>query len=107
MFLKTYEDAKKAYFEQIAPEAREKNRNDQKLGTSLAIGMCLGMGIGVVLGSIIFRLVYTIALRFNMPAFMLKAVSSVIVVLAISLPYLKSQKDTLLRRFGKGGQKKC
>ena len=46
-----YEDAKKAYFEQIAPEAREKNRNDQKLGTSLAIGMCLGMGIGVALGS--------------------------------------------------------
>ena len=46
-----YEDAKKAYFEQIAPEAREKNRNDQKLGSSIAIGMCLGMGIGVALGS--------------------------------------------------------
>lgn len=46
-----YEDAKKAYFEQIAPEAREKNRSDQKLGSSMAIGMCLGMGIGVALGS--------------------------------------------------------
>ena len=46
-----YEDAKKAYFEQITPEAREKNRRDQKLGSSIAIGMCLGMGIGVALGS--------------------------------------------------------
>lgn len=46
-----YEDAKKAYFEQIEPEAREKNRSDQKLGSSMAIGMCLGMGIGVALGS--------------------------------------------------------
>jgi F0F1-type ATP synthase assembly protein I len=46
-----YEDAKKAYFEQIAPEAREKNRREQKLGSSMAIGMCLGMGIGVALGS--------------------------------------------------------
>ena len=76
-------------------------------GTILGKGGVTVRAIGVVLGSIIFRLVYTIALRFNMPAFMLKAVSSVIVVLAISLPYLKSQKDTLLRRFGKGGQKKC
>jgi GrpB-like predicted nucleotidyltransferase (UPF0157 family) len=46
-----YENAKNAYFEQIAPEAREKNQNDQKLGSSIAIGMCLGMGIGVALGS--------------------------------------------------------
>lgn len=76
-------------------------------GTILGKGGVTVRAIGVVLGSIIFRLVYTIALRFNMPAFMLKAVSSVIVVLAISLPYLKSQKDTLLRRFGKGGQTKC
>lgn len=76
-------------------------------GTILGKGGVTVRAIGVVLGSIIFRLVYTIALRFNMPAFMLKAVSSVIVVLAISLPYLKSQKDTLLRRFGKGGRTKC
>lgn len=76
-------------------------------GTILGKGGVTLRAIGVVLGSIIFRLVYTIALRFNMPAFMLKAVSSVIVVLAISLPYLKSQKDTLLRRFGKGGRTKC
>ena len=40
----------------------------------------------MVLGSFIFRLVYTIALRFNMPAFMLKLVSSVIVVLAYFRP---------------------
>lgn len=46
---------------------------------------------GMVLGAFIFRLVYTIALRFDMPAFMLKLVSSVIVVAAISAPYLKSR----------------
>ncbi len=54
--------------------------------------------VGVVLGSIIFRLVYTIALRFNMPAFMLKAVSSIIVIIAIAGPYLKSQYPMFKRR---------
>lgn len=54
--------------------------------------------VGVVLGSFIFRLVYTIALRFNMPAFMLKAVSSIIVIIAIAGPYLKSQYPMLKRR---------
>ncbi len=67
-------------------------------------------GAGVIIGSVIFRLIYTIALRFDMPAFMLKAVSSVIVVLAISLPYFRSQKDVVLRRFRslkRGGNSKC
>ncbi len=45
-----YESAKKAYFEQIAPGARDKQRHDQKLGSSLAIGMCLGCGVGMCLG---------------------------------------------------------
>ena len=54
--------------------------------------------VGVVLGSIIFRLVYTIALRFNMPAFMLKAVSSIIVIIAIAGPYLKSRYPLYARR---------
>ncbi|MBR5337556.1 MAG: ABC transporter permease [Lachnospiraceae bacterium] len=54
--------------------------------------------VGVVLGSIIFRLVYTIALRFNMPAFMLKAVSSIIVIIAIAGPYLKSRYPMYARR---------
>ena len=62
--------------------------------------------IGAVLGAIIFRLVYAIALRFHMPAFMLKLVSSVIVIIAISGPYLKSRYPDLHRRlthkFGKG-----
>ena len=55
--------------------------------------------IGAVLGAFIFRLVYALALRLNMPAFMLKAVSSVIVVLAISGPYLKEQAVLLARRY--------
>ena len=61
--------------------------------------------VGMVLGAFVFRLVYTIALRFDMPAFMLKFVSSVIVVLAISIPYLKTRfpflKRKLDQRFGR------
>lgn len=69
-------------------------------GTILGRGGVFRRAVGVVLGSIIFRIVYSIALRLNMPAFMLKAVSSVIVVLAISLPYLKTQLPVLKRRIG-------
>ena len=61
--------------------------------------------VGMVLGAFVFRLVYTIALRFDVPAFMLKFVSSVIVVLAISIPYLKTRfpflKRKLDQRFGR------
>ena len=63
--------------------------------------------VGAVLGAFVFRLVYTVALRFNLPAFMLKLVSSVIVIVAISGPYLKKQaplmKRQLQARFGKAG----
>ena len=41
-------------------------------GTILGRGGIFVRAVGMVLGSFIFRLVYTIALRFNMPAFMLK-----------------------------------
>lgn len=54
--------------------------------------------IGAVLGACIFRLVYTIALRFNMPASMLKLVSSIIVIIAISAPYLKTRIPLIKRR---------
>ena len=54
--------------------------------------------VGMVLGAFIFRCVYTVALRFDMPAFMLKFVSSVIVVAAISIPYLKGRFPLLKRR---------
>ena len=79
---------------------------------SLLIGNAfLGRGsiplkaVGAVLGAFIFRLVYTIALRLRMPAFMLKAVSSCIVIIAISAPYFKSQWPMLVRRWNlrKGG----
>ena len=53
---------------------------------------------GMVIGAFVFRLVYTVALRFNMPAFMLKLVSSVIVVAAISIPYLKEQLPLYKRK---------
>ena len=67
-------------------------------GTVLGRGGIFTRACGVVLGSFIFRLVYTVALRLDMPAFMLKLVSSVIVVLAISGPYLKSRWPMIRRR---------
>lgn len=74
--------------------------------TFMSKGTILKRAIGVVLGSFVFRLVYTIALRFNMPASMLKLVSSVIVIAAISGPYLKKQWPMIRRRMahahGKG-----
>ncbi len=68
-------------------------------GVLVSKGKIPARAIGVVLGAIIFRLVYMIALRFNMPASMLKLVSSIIVILAISGPYLKSKYPTFKRRF--------
>lgn len=62
-------------------------------------GKILTRAIGAVLGAFIFRFVYTVALRFNMPAFMLKLVSSVIVIIAISAPYIKKQLPIIKRRF--------
>ncbi len=63
--------------------------------------------VGAVLGAFVFRLVYTIALRFNLPAFMLKLISSIIVVIAISGPYLKKQfplmRRQLAAKFSKAG----
>lgn len=53
---------------------------------------------GMVLGAFVFRLVYTVALRFDMPAFMLKFVSAVVVIAAISIPYFKEQLPLLRRR---------
>lgn len=53
---------------------------------------------GMVLGAFVFRSVYTVALRFDMPAFMLKLVSAVVVVAAISIPYLKEQYPLFRRR---------
>ncbi|MCR4961598.1 MAG: ABC transporter permease [Lachnospiraceae bacterium] len=61
---------------------------------------------GTVLGAFIFRLVYTVALRFHMPAYMLKLVSSIIVIIAISGPYIKSKFPMIARRFERAGAKK-
>ena len=53
---------------------------------------------GAVAGAVVFRLVYAVALRLNMPAFMLKLVSSVIVIIAIAGPYLKARYPEFHRR---------
>ena len=67
-------------------------------GVFMRKGKITAKAIGVVIGAIVFRLVYTVALRFNMPASMLKLVSSVIVIIAISGPYLKSKYPEFKRR---------
>ena len=54
--------------------------------------------IGAIVGTFIFRLVFGIALRLNVPTQMLRAVSAVIVVIAISGPYLARQAKLLRRR---------
>jgi flagellar basal body-associated protein FliL len=85
---------------------------DETVYASFATTLTAGKGgiftraVGMVLGAFVFRLVYTIALRMNMPAYMLKLVSSTIVVIAIFLPYLKKQMPLMRRRMagaGKGG----
>ena len=53
---------------------------------------------GAVAGAVVFRLVYAVALRLNMPAFMLKLVSSIIVIIAIAGPYLKARYPEFHRR---------
>ncbi len=73
-------------------------------GTFMGRGSIPKRAVGVVLGSFIFRLVYAVALRFDMPASMLKLVSSVIVIIAISGPYLKGQVPMLRRRLSHGRQ---
>lgn len=72
---------------------------------SLLIGRAFigkgGIGMrafGAVIGAFVFRLVYTIALRFNLPAYMLKLVSSVIVIIAIAGPYFKKRIPEFRRK---------
>lgn len=66
-------------------------------GVIVTKGSVTKKAVGAVLGAILFRLVYTIALRFNMPAYMLKMVSSIIVIIAISGPYFKKQIPLIKR----------
>lgn len=54
--------------------------------------------IGAVLGAIVFRLVYQIAIGLHMQPFMLKLVSSLIVILAIAGPYVKSRMPEYVRK---------
>lgn len=67
-------------------------------GAFMGKGSIATRAVGVVLGSFVFRLVYTIALRFHMPASMLKLVSSIIVIIAIFGPYLKTQMPLIKRK---------
>ena len=67
-------------------------------GAIIGKGGIMVKAAGVVLGSIIFRLVYMVALRFHMPAYMLKLVSSVIVIFAIFVPYISKNRSGISRR---------
>ena len=77
-------------------------------GTLISRGGMTAKALGAVLGAILFRLIYALALRFHMPAFMLKLVSAVIVALALSLPYIRSQLPLWKRqREHRKGSAKC
>ncbi|MCR5823902.1 MAG: ABC transporter permease [Lachnospiraceae bacterium] len=67
-------------------------------GVFMSRGKIAKRAVGAVIGAVLFRLVYTIALRFNMPASMLKLVSSVIVVIAIFGPYMRSRYPMFMRK---------
>ena len=75
-------------------------------GTFMGKGPIVKRAIGAVLGAVIFRIVYAIALRLNMPAFMLKAVSAGIVIIAIAGPYISSRYPDFKRKMEirKGGR---
>ncbi len=66
-------------------------------GTVMGRGGITKRAVGAVLGAVIFRLVYALALRLEMPSYMLKLVSAVIVILAISLPYLRQRMPEIKR----------
>ena len=54
--------------------------------------------LGCVLGALIFRSIYALALRLNMPAFMLKLISALIVAITISVPYIRTQIPLMKRK---------
>jgi len=62
-------------------------------------GSNLKKTLGCIFGAILFRVAYSIALKLNMPAYMLKLVSSVIVIIAIAGPYLKEILPLTIHRF--------
>lgn len=59
--------------------------------TLIGKGSMLRRIAGVILGSCLYRFIVAIALRMNVPAECLKLVSSMIVAVAIALPYIKQQ----------------
>ncbi len=59
--------------------------------TLVGKGSVMKRVLGVILGSCLYRFIVAIALRFNVPAECLKLVSSIIVAVAISLPYLRQK----------------
>ena len=54
--------------------------------------------LSAVLGAFVFRYVYGVAILLHMPAFMLNFVSAVIVVLTLSIPYIKERRALARRR---------
>ncbi|MCR5278171.1 MAG: ABC transporter permease [Lachnospiraceae bacterium] len=72
--------------------------------TVIRRGGSIAKPLSAVLGAVIFRLVYTVALRLHMPAYMLKLISSVIVVIAIAGPYLAGRLK-FKSKFLRGGRK--
>ena len=67
-------------------------------GSFVRKGGMTARALGAVAGAILFRLIYALALRLHMPAFVLKLVSALIVALTLALPYIRSQLPLWKRR---------
>ena len=67
-------------------------------GVFVSEGSVAIRALGAVLGTVIFRMIYAIALALKIDTNLLKLVYSLIVVAAISTPYLRKQYPQLKRR---------
>ena len=77
-------------------------------GSFVRKGGMTARALSAVAGAILFRLIYALALRLHMPAFVLKLVSSVIVALALALPYVRLQMPLWRRQQEhRRGKAKC
>lgn len=54
--------------------------------------------IFAILGAIIFRLIYALALRIDIPSYMLKLISAIIVTICLSLPFIIEKYQTIRSR---------
>lgn len=64
------------------------------IGEAVIRKRTIGFGLAsCILGACLYRLLYTIALQFGIPATDMNLMSAILVALTISIPYLKALKE--------------